>query len=332
MTMEQNSRQRVHPGVDRRQSPRSGSRATASTGVEAVALADIRLGISPRRGGTNRAHVNILAAEGHWPPILVTRAGRTLVDGYHRYGAARMLGHSRISCVYHEGDEDSAYVEAVRLNVSHGLPLCMADRESAVGRILEIRPEWSDRRIAEAAGVAPATVGRIRLGRPGEHYAQVDSRVGRDGRTYPRDPAAVRQRVVMALNAEPNASLRVIARQVGASPETVRKVRSEQAQDCQGARVPRPPDGTRGDKGVTPPFDCVTDSAFSSGERLEFARWFDQTSIDDDWEPRLKAIPRGRIYTVADEARRRSASWAKFASALEAQMRSDTHGMRSRQT
>jgi hypothetical protein len=46
--------------------------------------------------------------------------------------------------------------------------------------------------------------------------------------------------------------------------------------------------------------------------------WFDRTSVDDhDWV-RAEGVPLGRIYEIADEARRRARAWTEFAQVLEA--------------
>ncbi|MBO0730663.1 MAG: hypothetical protein J2P57_15510, partial [Acidimicrobiaceae bacterium] len=67
----------------------------------------------------------------------------------------------------------------------------------------------------------------------------------------------------------------------------------------------------------------ISDAAVLSTEDGEsFARWFQRTDVGADWETLVDAIPVSRIYEIADEARRRSAAWLQFASAVEGRVRS----------
>jgi hypothetical protein len=68
--------------------------------------------------------------------------------------------------------------------VSHGLPLSLADRRAAVERIVTSHPALSDRAIARIAGVGADAVAAGRK-RSTAAVAQLDGRVGRDGRVRP---------------------------------------------------------------------------------------------------------------------------------------------------
>ena len=58
-------------------------------------------------------------------PILVRRCTNQVIDGVHRLIAARRRGQETIALRYFDGDEASAFVLAVSMNVAHGrLPLC----------------------------------------------------------------------------------------------------------------------------------------------------------------------------------------------------------------
>ena len=60
------------------------------------------------------------------------------------------------------------------------------------------------------------------------------------------------------------------------------------------------------------------DAAFSSRvDGAEFAAWFDQGAISDDWYRWVGAVPLSRVYEVADDARARASYWGKFAEAIE---------------
>ena len=131
-------------------------------GPTAISLDSIRPGPSLRVGGLNDAHVAALAevSEG-WPPIVVTE-DNVLVDGHHRVAAAQQLGLDRIAAVVFKGSRADAYVEAVRSNISHGMPLTLSERRRAGAQILAVHPTWSDRRIAGCCGLSAKTIKRLR--------------------------------------------------------------------------------------------------------------------------------------------------------------------------
>ncbi len=191
--------------------------------VTMVAVSEVRGGHSPRQGGENLEHVRTLAdTEGGLPPIIVRRDDMRVVDGMHRLRAARMRGDERIAVRFFEGGDDEAFVLAVRTNVTHGLPLSLADRKAAATRIMASHAHWSDRMIAKVAGLSAATVARIRRERP-EPAPEV--RLGHDGKLRPVN-SLERRRVARAiLLTEPDLSLREVARRAGISPETARSVR-----------------------------------------------------------------------------------------------------------
>ena len=87
------------------------------------------------------SHVATLAElDGAWPPIVVRREDRSVVDGQHRVAAARRLGMATLQVSWFDGSAEDAFVEFVRCNVGHGLPLGLAERRSAASRILRITP------------------------------------------------------------------------------------------------------------------------------------------------------------------------------------------------
>ena len=297
-----------------------------------LALSDLIVGRSLRSTGLDVEHVAVLAERPEeWPPIVVSRADRSVVDGQHRVAAARQLGLDRIRAIWFDGSADDAYVEFVRCNVGHGLPLSLDERRAAVRRILRTHADRSDRGIAELCGVSPKTVARVRdeLGDEGM-TEMAATRVGRDGRSRPVDAAAMRQRIAEELDRFPHASLREIARRVGASPETVRSVRNRHGlvgRRAQDERV------TTSDAEATvlalltrtrsEPRAWQDDAALSTRDGGDqFVEWFDTTTVDDaDAWRHLGVVPLSRTYEVADEARRRAAFWTSFAAQLEGQVR-----------
>lgn len=158
------------------------------------------------------------------PPILVQRSSRRVIDGTHRLQAAIQQGEDHIGVRYFDGSDFESFVHAVRVNVAHGLPLSTQERELAAERILMTSPEWSDRAIAEVAGLSAPTVAAIR-GRSTERSFQLSRRTGRDGRARPVDGAAGRRRVTEIILQRPEASLREIAREAGVSVGTAHNVR-----------------------------------------------------------------------------------------------------------
>jgi ParB-like chromosome segregation protein Spo0J len=197
--------------------------------VTTVAVSELRTGHSPRQGGENLEHIRTLAdTEGELPPIIVRRSDMRVIDGMHRLRAARLRGETRIAARFFDGGDDEAFVLAVRANVTHGLPLSLADRKVAATRIISSHAHWSDRMIASVTGLSAATVARIRKERP-EPAPQV--RLGHDGKLRPVN-GQERRRVARAiLLAEPDLSLREVARRAGVSPETVRSVRRRLPED-----------------------------------------------------------------------------------------------------
>ena len=121
-----------------------------------------------RAGGLDDRHVNALAElEGRWPPLLVwAQHPEVVLDGAHRLEAARRLRQNTVQVVAFHGDADEAFVETVRRNITHGLPLTVPDRTRAGEQVLGRHPDWSDRRIAESCGLSPHTVARLRASLP----------------------------------------------------------------------------------------------------------------------------------------------------------------------
>lgn len=194
--------------------------------VERVPVRALRTADSPRLTRTSEEHVRLLAAtEAELPPIVVHRETMRVVDGTHRVRAAQLRGDEDIDVRFFDGDAEDAFVLAVRSNITHGLPLLMAERTSAARRIIGTHPHWSDRVIADAVGLTAKTVAGVRR-RSTEENPQSNSRLGRDGRVRPLDGAAGRLRAHKLLIRSPEMPLRVIAQEARISISTVWDVRA----------------------------------------------------------------------------------------------------------
>ncbi len=234
---------RVHP-PDRLDAEARYSDPGTGSDVEWISVATLVLSHSPRSAGENVEHIRVLAeSETELPPIVVQRGTNRVIDGMHRVRAAQLRGEQLIRARLFEGDDASAFVLAVRLNVRHGLPLSLADRKSAAGRILREQADWSNRAIASAVGLSPKTIAALRevVGRPGGQ-----ARIGRDGRVRPVSTAAGRERAKEMLLRDPASSLRAVSAVAGVSAGTVRDVRDRLYQERDrirqetGAVIPGP--------------------------------------------------------------------------------------------
>ncbi|MEV6823592.1 streptomycin biosynthesis protein [Amycolatopsis sp. NPDC051102] len=205
--------------------------------VEVVPISALTVSGSPRSGGIDMAHVRALAGtDAPLPPILVHRPGNRVVDGMHRLRAAVLRGRREIEVCFFDGSEADAFIAGVQANVTHGLPLSLAEREAAAVQIISLRPQLSDRAIAMASGLSARTVKHLRS-RSTAGIPQSHERVGRDGRIRPLDAAAGRRRAYECLQARPEASLREIAREAGIAIGTARDVRAR----VQRGENPLPP-------------------------------------------------------------------------------------------
>jgi ParB-like chromosome segregation protein Spo0J len=201
------------------------SGAKSGPAAELVACAILSAGDTPRLEGESAEHVEALAeVPGSWPPVLVHRQTMRVIDGMHRLRAAQLRGDQTIRVQFFDGDEDEAFVAAVRANVTHGLPLTLSDRRAAALRIIGSQPRHSDRWIGDVTGLAPGTVAAIRR-RAGTPGSKETARLGRDGRVRPLSPAEGRLRAQEEITRNPGASLRQIGSAAGVSPATAKDVR-----------------------------------------------------------------------------------------------------------
>jgi ParB-like chromosome segregation protein Spo0J len=193
--------------------------------VHTVPLGKLLQADSPRLAGEDEGHTRRLAEiETELPPILVHRSTMRVIDGMHRLRAAMADGRQEIRVRFFDGDEDDAFLHAVRENVTHGLPLTLDDRRAAAQRIIATSPNMSDRAIGRNTGLSDKTISAIRE-RSSAESAQSSKRVGVDGRTRPLNSSEGRRRAVELITARPDASLREVAARAGISVGTAHDVR-----------------------------------------------------------------------------------------------------------
>jgi ParB-like chromosome segregation protein Spo0J len=195
--------------------------------VHTVPLSELRPADSPRLAGEDEDHTRRLAeTEADLPPILVHRGTMRVIDGMHRLRAAMASGRREIRVRFFDGDENEAFLHAVRENITHGLPLSLEDRRAATRRIVAASPHLSDRAIARYTGLSDKTVSAIR-DRSSAESSQSSKRIGMDGRARPLNSTEGRRRAVEFLTARPDASLREVAASTGISVGTAHDVRKQ---------------------------------------------------------------------------------------------------------
>ncbi|GAB3292416.1 hypothetical protein GCM10027563_31410 [Parasphingorhabdus pacifica] len=240
----------------------------------------------------------------------------------------------------YNGTDSDAFLLAVQMNIAHGLPLTHADRTTAAARIIQLHPQWSNRRIATVTGLSAGTVGKLRW-RSNSHNAQSTTRVGKDGRARPASSSAARLKVTKLLAEKPTASIRAIANEAGVSHSTVHNVRQRvragqeptlQRQGSQGSpATPRPleicaPGETTEKPGPTRGCDVAAilatlkaDPSLRFKEAGRFLlRWLDQNRVEMTGPNKIaEMVPDHCAASVAKLARGYARVWSEFAEQLE---------------
>jgi hypothetical protein len=145
--------------------PPGGRRAT----VREILLVQIRTdGDTQPRAEINQDAVDDYAqdmADGvSYPPVDATFDGTHfwLFDGFHRCLAARKAGKTHVRVKAIGGTVEDARWYALGANTAHGIRRTNADKRRSVERALQMRPTWSDNKIAQHVGVSQPFVGKVR--------------------------------------------------------------------------------------------------------------------------------------------------------------------------
>src|SRR5260370_30552033 len=140
-----------------------------------------------------------------------------VIYGVPRLRVAQLRRQEMIAAQFFEGEEADAFVLAVRANITHGLPLSLADRKLAASRVIISHPHWSDRMIASVTGISAKTVAELR-GWQSKLPDRDDARIGRDGRIRPIDGTQGRLIGSKLMADDPGLSLRQVGQVGGGSP------------------------------------------------------------------------------------------------------------------
>jgi len=109
--------------------------------------------LNPRLQGVDQDVVEFYATiyrEVIWPPILVDRATKKLLDGWHRLEAAKRAGVYNLPVQWVDAKEEELFALAVKANLGHGVHLTKEERYKAIIRLQ--REAWTHERIAEFFG------------------------------------------------------------------------------------------------------------------------------------------------------------------------------------
>ncbi len=290
--------------------------------------------IFPRSAGVDSEHLKILYEVGsEAPPIVVHRQTMRVIDGVHRWCAARLRGDKYIRARLVDGRDDEVFLLAVKLNVEYGLPLSRGDRIAAAQRIMRSYPTWSDRRIARASGLSGKTVASLRNSAPGALSAS--RRVGCDERVRPQEISEGRSRAAALLRENPGLSLREISRAAGISVGTARDVK---LRVLRGAD-PLPPKQRRSkDPGTSspPPAEPRPARLKAQERQRTIARLARDPSLRqtetgravlrmlaahcvgaDEWERLARSVPPHGVDAVLALARACAEDWSSFVRYLE---------------
>jgi hypothetical protein len=156
-----------------------------------IEVEDLQSRVHPCQDTVNE-YAERMAAGVKFPPVVVFHdgSGYYLADGFHRLLAAVATHTEKIECDVRKGTRADARWFAAGSNQTHGLRRTNDDKRKCVGIALQLKPNLSDRAIAEHCGVGHPLVAEIR--RQVEEIppdSQLGPRTGKDGKKYPPPPS-----------------------------------------------------------------------------------------------------------------------------------------------
>jgi uncharacterized ParB-like nuclease family protein len=160
--------------------------------VESIAEMEETAGVRSHRLDLEHA-ARMVPFIGDLPPIDVVALQRSrygVLAGYHRLKAHQLAERKTIKVSVHNLDPEQWFAFAVRSNVTHGLPLTLAERKAAACQMLYGGDKRTDRAIAADCGLDHKTVAKLRIPREAESggedpHLEPTVRIGRDGKAYP---------------------------------------------------------------------------------------------------------------------------------------------------
>ena len=155
-----------------REWPRLGGEGFAALGISLARLSrdvvhDVQIRVEGIDPDIMDDYARAMQAGDEFPPVIVFWDKMTnrvyLADGFHRYMAAKSLPELHtIPAEVYAGTQQDALEYAATCNATHGIPMTSADKRAAVGRLLRMHPDWSNREIGRKVGCGHSTVDTLR--------------------------------------------------------------------------------------------------------------------------------------------------------------------------
>lgn len=161
--------------------------------MQQLSLSQIKrdIALSPRDGTDKETAEAYAECFDQLPPIVVFKvddeAKYLLVDGWHRYRAAEILGREVVEVETKYGTLEQAKEYALLANLKHGKPLTRKEKQHVIGEFLKLHPKRSNSWIAEDLGCNDKTIKTIRLQlEQASDIPTLDILIGKDDKQYPR--------------------------------------------------------------------------------------------------------------------------------------------------
>ena len=147
--------------------------------------------LTPRSDIDKATVASYVATYERLPPVDVFwiegRDGWWLVDGNHRFEAAKQVGVKTMDCNEHQGTMDDAIEFSYDANITHGKPLSISERKAGAKLKLKLHTERNNTWIAGDCGVDPGSVIKWREEMESEGLISIlDELLARDGTMRPR--------------------------------------------------------------------------------------------------------------------------------------------------